>query len=298
MTFGDSSRRIPLYVLDVTEPDAWASTLDAAENDPENVPVGQLRSKHTVLTDSLHAALKYRDEDVRRLLRTYDDIVRTENTVAGQPGPHEQDRVSPLLYYVSEGEAGTNPNAYTFRVHWPADLMEEMLTTKGLRRSWGMWHELGHLHQQAVWEWEQTTEVTVNVYSLAVQRMFGEPSRLEQEGHLDKARAFLERPDGERDFADLAEEPCTMLVMFEQLRMAFGDEFYATLHRLAREERTVPDDEGARKRFLMVVASRAAHTDLIGFFERWGFTVDERTRSKVARLKLPRPARDVAALGL
>ena len=45
----------------------------------------------------------------------------------------------------------------------------------------GPWHEVEHLHQQAPWEWEDLGEVTVNIYSLAVQTKFGRQTRLEEE---------------------------------------------------------------------------------------------------------------------
>ncbi len=38
---------------------------------------------------------------------------------------------------------------------------------------WGPWHEAGHQRQQT-WKWSGLTEVTVNIYSMAVQRAFWE----------------------------------------------------------------------------------------------------------------------------
>lgn len=45
---------------------------------------------------------------------------------------------------------------------------------------------VGHLHQQAPWFWSGIGEVTVNIYSLSVQRMLGNKSRLVEEGNMKK----------------------------------------------------------------------------------------------------------------
>lgn len=69
------------------------------------------------------------------------------------------------------------PEAYRFATDYRAAYKKDaigyildpaLLTQDG----WGPWHELGHTHQQHAWTWEAVGEVTVNLYSLAVQRSF------------------------------------------------------------------------------------------------------------------------------
>ncbi|MFE7400217.1 M60 family metallopeptidase [Streptomyces sp. NPDC057557] len=62
---------------------------------------------------------------------------------------------------------------------FPRAYMDRLCTVAGLRtRGWGLYGELGHLHQQAAYQADQLTEVTVNVDSLAAQRTLGQASNL------------------------------------------------------------------------------------------------------------------------
>ena len=55
---------------------------------------------------------------------------------------------------------------------------------------WGKWHEVGHLHQQEPWKWSKVREVTVNIYSLAVQKALG--NQLEMDEHYKNSFEYLE----------------------------------------------------------------------------------------------------------
>ncbi|GIG62626.1 hypothetical protein Lfu02_69980 [Longispora fulva] len=295
VTLGESAKPLPLYRLGTTTPEQWRDVLASTGDSP----IAQLASRHVVLTVTLPKAREHAAE-AAGLMAAYDQIVGIEDTISGQPGPDDRDKVSPLLYYISEGKADTNPDANDYRVHWPADLMDDILTPAGARSAWGLWHELGHLHQQSSWEWDAVTEVTVNVYSLAVERALRTPPRLTEEKSYDRARAFLALPDARRDYNALAEDRAgheaeyfTMLVMFEQLRLGFGEDFYPKLHQAAR---AATDTDTNTTRYLMVTASRVAGADLTGFFTRWGLRPDADTRAQIAALRLPQPRQDLTTL--
>ena len=66
------------------------------------------------------------------------------------------------------------------------ETMDRVLNIKRLQGDGCKWHEVGHLHQQAPWFWSGVGEVTVNIYSLSVQRMLGNKSSLEEDGHYKK----------------------------------------------------------------------------------------------------------------
>ncbi|MGH3860129.1 M60 family metallopeptidase [Actinokineospora sp.] len=296
VTIGPQATPIPLYTLG--QATKWASVLGQAGA----APLVQLVSAHVVLTATLDTARRYAGEDVDELLRTYDKIIEIEDGISGHRADPAVDRVSPLRYYISEGKAEQNPDAGDYRIHWPADLMDEAFTVAGLRASWGMWHELGHLHQQQAWEWLPVQEVTVNVYSLAVERAFGTASRLTGERAFAKAHGYLALPDGERDYDRLAESQLgqgdgvwIMLAMFEQLRLGGGDGFFPRLHQLCRAEQPGPQGDAAQ--YFMVAASKAVGVDLTGFFSRWGLRPDDGTRAEIAALGVPGPDQDFTTLG-
>lgn len=83
--------------------------------------------------------------------------------------------------------------------------------------------------------------------------------------------------------------------MYEQLRRALGDGFYARLHKLYRAQPLTEDEGGAKnevQRFVLR-ACVAANLDLTDFFERWGLPVDAATRVAIGGLKLRAPEMDL-----
>ncbi|WP_441248861.1 M60 family metallopeptidase [Kitasatospora sp. McL0602] len=286
--FGQAARPVPYHVVGRTPAAQWRSVLDAAKD----VPVAQLVSAHLVLTVHLDSARRSSGQDPDALLREYEHILAVEDAVSGLDGKDPRDRRSPLRYFVSEGKKQINPNAYYFRVCYPSDSIDEALNVSTLKESWGMWHELGHMHQQTSWTWDSVSEVTVNVYSLAVQRDAGRPTRLGQDGTPEAVRGYLARPAAERKYDAKDSDPFLQLAMFEQLRLAFGDGLFTDLHRLTRRAATADDAE----QYFIVNASRVSGRNLIDFFTAWGLPITARTRADVTALGLPAPDNDPAAV--
>lgn len=300
VAFGPTARAIPFHRLG--DPvDAWEQALAEAQD----TDVVQARSDHVVLTTFAETARLHLRDDVDEVLRCYDEIVRVEDDISGEDDADPVDHRSPLLYYVSHGEPDANPDATDYRVRWPADSMGEVLSVDGLRESWGMWHELGHLHQQSAWEWEAVGEVTVNIYALAVNRHFGRPSESADGTEFATAAVFLALPDDIRDYDALASSNppvpdadfFTMLVMFDQIRLGYGDECYLRLHRAARRRDAETENEiAAGKDYFMYAASRAAEANLIDFFTAWGLRPNDEVRAAIASLGLPPARTDLTTL--
>ncbi|KOG36589.1 MULTISPECIES: M60 family metallopeptidase [Streptomyces] len=288
LRFGETARPVPFHVLGETPAQEWQAQLAEAED----VPVAQFVSEHLVLTVHLDSARRNAGQDPDALLRAYERILAVQDAISGLDGEDPRDRRSPLRYFVSEGKPNINPNAYYDRVVYPADSIDEALNVSMLNENWGMWHELGHMHQQASWDWDAVDEVTVNIYSLAVQRDLGQPTRLAEDGTPEKVHTYLSAPDAERDYNAEDGDLFVRLAMFEQLRLAFGDGFYPELHKLTRRSETAADPE----QYLVVSASQASGHDLVDFFTTWGVPVTDATRAEVAALQLPAPDEDPATL--
>lgn len=84
------------------------------------------------------------------------------------------------------------------------------------------------------------------------------------------------------------------LAMFEQLRLAYGDDFYPRLHQEARRSKSGMDPD----RFFIVQASKTAGEDLTEFFGAWRLTISDETRAEVTELGLPAPERDLTAVDI
>lgn len=125
--------------------------------------------------------------------------------------------------------------------------------TNNLNKSWGIWHEMGHTHQQRSWTWDSIGEISVNMFSLYVQENFKLPSRLSSNADQDdendtlftQAKKYLARTnkdylkENEADYNELF----TKLVMFHQLRSAYGWNTIKKLHQDFRVKPYVDEDE-------------------------------------------------------
>ncbi|GAU70682.1 hypothetical protein SSP35_21_00770 [Streptomyces sp. NBRC 110611] len=293
---GSGIRRVPVYRQGEHTPADWPWMLDHAEMKENRSPV-QLVGEQTVLTVWRESALRHRDQNPDELLNAWERIQQFEDGVSGQDGRTARDMRTPLWILVSEKVDG-NPNASNFRVSlpnsWGYDRL--MLTVKGLNDSWGIWHELGHMHQQISWTPGVLDETSVNIYSLAVQRALGQKSRAADSN--DAAQTYLAIPEAEKDIAKA--DLFVRLVMHEQLRLAFGEGYYPNFHKEARANgnSALYQGDAQYRKYFMLTASKAAGKDLTGFFVRWGMKPDARTREAIAALKLPAPDHDLTTLRL
>jgi hypothetical protein len=155
---------------------------------------------------------------------------------------------------------------------------------------WGQLHEAGHTRQQYPWTWasDGMTEVTVNIYSLAAQKQLfpNQPTRLEKEGDYDRAFKYLKQTDKEyKNIDDLF----VKLVMFWQLYLAYGEDFYPNLHKLYRElpKDKLPETDEDEIQAFIYNTSKVTKQNLLPFFDQWGLKASQETRNKVEALRYP-----------
>ena len=170
----------------------------------------------------------------------------------------------------------------------------------------GLWHEMGHHRQALNWDWNEVDEVTVNIYSLAcLYELDSTITWLKGSEVWDRVAAYLESPIENRNFnTDKTIRGNGRLAMFRQLWMAFGDEFYIRVHKLAREDnarsepRVKPRDlDGDRHMaHFMLLASEASGYDLTDFFRQWGFVLPQEDYDALRALNLPAPEFDITEL--
>ncbi|MFK8376408.1 M60 family metallopeptidase [Capnocytophaga canimorsus] len=156
---------------------------------------------------------------------------------------------------------------------------------------WGPAHEIGHAHQVApVFMWKGMTECTVNMNSMNIQTAWGIPTRLERESmqgeggynnRYEKAynlgivlkRAHADIANNNHNKADVF----CQLVPFWQLNLYFSKvkddpEFSVKLYDKIRavQQKSKIDDGEYQVDFTKTV-SDLTQTNLIPFFEKWGF---------------------------
>lgn len=300
VTFGAAAQEMPTFELGETDPAEYQRQLDQ-----NAVPFGELISEHTILTFEREELLKYRNQDQDNLMRTLDRIVEIEQEVAGysdEAGPESAPPAGPhhLVGYPGEID-GVGAYATDGFTAYPPPIQSTLLTVPGLTLDgWGPYHELGHQYQQQPVNPPELVEVTVNIFSLAVQREFerihGQEPRLRvinEEGtsHWDDATRALD--GGIDDFADL--EPFEQVAAFDQLRLRYGQEVYTEWMTIVRQQ-DLSTEEADQWHNVIVTTSLAAGEDLGDFWETWGVEVPEDTREALRRLGLPDPTVDPSSL--
>lgn len=251
-------------------------------------PTVELKGERSLVTASPERVKQYligSNTDPTELLKKIDEVVRIEDRVSGIT----EEQADKHYVHLIEGDASSQYMFATeYRTVYVQDAIKKVLdlnafTTEG----WGPWHEMGHQRQQSPWKWTGLAEVTVNIYSMNVQREFGHPSELETRGSYPKAAAYLAKPQAQKDFNAISDN-FTKLVMFWQLQLSFGDDFYPQLHQLYRSmpNGELPKTDDEKIQGFIINTSKVAKQNLLPFFDKWGLKATDETRQKVEGLNL------------
>jgi hypothetical protein len=293
---------MPVFALDHTQEADFQRQLDTYTD----VPVVELHGPRSIVTLTRDGALQYRGEDHAALLRLIEQIIEAESDISGLDSSKPVHRPKAGGYHFTEvSVVPSGVGAYATHGYngFPRAYLDRATTVQGLlTRGWGLYHELGHLHQQMAYKPTGLTEVTVNIYSLAVQRALGQRSNLLT---VDPKTGLTYFQSAQAKFgtAGLTYEKSfgsyEQLVPLRQLELAFGDDFWPRMHKLVREENPQSDYTETAKRYraLATYASRVAEHDLTDFFvTTWAFPIDAQGRAELAALNLPKPSVDPATL--
>lgn len=297
--FISGMKPVPYYQLGRTTQADWVKMVDNLTT----VPDVQLVGNKTIITFSRTNALAYKNENQETLIKKADRVIAIEDSISGLFGSDPVDKPNTHKYLMTESDHPGYFMAATFYRTWygsttggvPAILKAENLT-------WGPWHELGHMHQQGSWTWSELGEVTVNIYSIAVEKAFGiTPTRLTSQGEWNNTATYLARPEAERSFNGSNASVWVRLCMFQQLKLAFGENFYHELHRQARRETARPTTTDTRMRWFMLKACSISGKNLTSFFQKWGMKLSTQTATdavftEIVALGLPNPATDLTLL--
>lgn len=280
---------MPRFVLGVTSAAEWQRRRALG------APWAELEGKRT--------AILVPSSEVRALERPEEVMARYDRTADLQAALSGLDaNTSSGVHRLFDGKArfvdDTQITAGSGHSGFPIMAMDwDLANQRTGGNSWGVWHELGHNHQQfCLWATRFGTETTVNIYSLYVQQAL-QPGENRIADQFGTVIAGLE--NGSMSFASA--DVWQKLVFLVQPVYAFperGFDLYAAVHRAYRE---LPDSERSSVcgsealqvdtfyRFL----SRAVGHDLADHFTRWGLTLSASARKAVADEGLRAPSQVV-----
>ncbi|WP_434609200.1 putative mucin/carbohydrate-binding domain-containing protein [Bacillus paranthracis] len=297
-TVTSGGSHFPLFILGKHTKKDWDEMLKKYK-DPYAI---ELKGERSLITASYDKVKKNMEKtNPTDLMKAHDEAIRIENNLSGlsEDGPGMAKASEHYVQFI-EAKYPTNPFMYATNYYtgYAQESMEFVLDIdKFKNKGWGPWHEVGHLHQQQPWEWAGMEEVIANIYSLAVQTGFGNPSRMEVDGRYEQAFEYLNKPNDQKDF-----DSSDPIIMFWQLHLIYGDQFYPKLHQMYRVmsdadyplldiDQVVTDRE--KKQLFIYTASKVAGQNLISYFEKWGLHAEPYTVEKVGKLQLPEPKNEI-----
>lgn len=213
--------------------------------------------------------------NIKELMQDFDRFLQVQDDTTGTVKKGKADyKTDPNrnLHIESSRSYMFAANEYTGYMGTAA--MQRLLRTDN---RWGIWHENGHQRQQSPWQWNAgngMTETTVNIFSLMSQEdMYGTVTALD--AYYPSAKEFIAKTDKDFDTQDHS----VKLVMFWQLRQAFGKGFFPQLMQRYRLMETTPDVNVAneQKNLLIRTVSEVVNINMSPFFEKWGIYSDDVT---------------------
>lgn len=292
--FETGCKPVPYYKKGVTTHQQWLAALDSIDNVPDVV----FESDRAIMVTRRVDAITYKDENQDLIVNRLDSIIESQDAISGLDNSSSDHAKPPYKHLITvRDSAAGGYMAAGIAIFFTQSLSYRMLQPQYLSNTngWGIWHEIGHTYQQSAWTWDGLTETTVNVYSLASERLFGLPvSRITANNSWPKLDVYLAKPITDRDYN--AGDNDLKLILFHQLWLAFGDQLFVQLSRQTREEKPLLATTAEKMRYFMLKACLISGQDLTDFFQQWGMKVDNAVYTEIANLNLSTPTEDLILL--
>lgn len=283
------------------------------------------QSDYVVVVATKEAANEYSKDNnkiywlnsIHTLLELEDQISGLDNT---DPNPiHHRLAAGEIRHLLTENTSVSPHASSVGYTGYPHSSRNRYLTEIGMpgNNTWMLGHEIGHQHQQSAYQINKATESTVNIYSYVVERNIQGAgyNRTTAQRWIQTKNTYLKLPFSQRvyDMPGMATDDDfdnflgfnrdeLRFMVWEQLFIIFGDDFYKTLHRVVREEKVIGGGADERRAYLILKASQVTGYDLTEFFNLWGIRVTDAIikadlRAKMAYYKSNGDIFDLSAIG-
>lgn len=276
----------PWYVAGKTTREQWRSVRNAP------APWAELECKGLIF--SLPSEAVRQLDDPESIMQFWQKIIDAEDELAAKTERTDPERMvfdrQISLGYMHSGYPAMGPLSAA------ADAINPAKFKKG---NWGVFHELGHNHQNGAWTFDGTTEVTVNLFSMyCFEKICGLPRsgehNIQSPKHLAKVQQYLASGSFERDWKS---DPFLALSMYDQLVEGFGWEPFKKVfaeYRDAPKSQLPKSDDDKRDQWL-VRFSRTVGYNLGPFFTAWKVPTSEAARQSIQDLPKWMPGQQTSA---
>ncbi|MHC4111106.1 MAG: M60 family metallopeptidase [Planctomycetota bacterium] len=277
----DGAVRAPYYVLGKTDAEKWRNTVRN-----RSAPWGELAGRKLILT--LPSKVLRTVDDPEDLMKFWDSVMdRYAELLGRDPQRRRLERFVPDVQ-ISAGYMHAGYPLMTMLDITTTIVDKKRIISNRHGGVWGLFHEIGHNHQNYDWTFRGTGEVTVNLFSLYIMDKVcdvpdkGHPSITKRARKRNTDRYFTDGCDYEKWKRD----PFLALCMYMQLQEAFGWEPFTKVFEeyrtLTQQQRPQSDDE--KRDQWMVRMARAVGRNLGPFFQAWAVPTTDEARSSIADL--------------
>lgn len=310
----------PRFVIGKTSLEEWKKMINGA-----SVPFGEVENDNIII--SLPTENLKKINNPTEGLNRWNEILNHYNKLTGLPYTLEGNKDSipngfksvfdRQFRYVSD----TQISAGLMHAGYPMMMPMLIKWGKGTRNypelsmdstflssstGWGFWHEVGHEFQQNPWKWAEIVESTNNLFCLYMLDYYGLPCRLSEvdakkgKTEYEKGIEFATKDDASKNFNDDSQtDPLTRLVMFRQLQLAYGWDFYTKLYTETRNNDTsntvytLPNAQENRINYFVLNTCKISGNNLLEFFDHWGLKYSKETENTINNLNLPKPKEEI-----
>ena len=276
----------PLYKKWITS-DLWWQKILQSSSSPY-VQILSNRSLITVSRSSYDTMAKSTDIDLIDTLTTLDAIVESYDDLVGYTGSVWVHAITPLRIHYREDNKSIDKvwinDVYMYATDNFIGLKKEniidLLWKWRLKKSWWIWHEIGHLYQQSDWTWWEVIESTVNIFSLMAEKKYQWTNRLDQwDDKTNTMRNFISqwKKEKQKDFNqetwiykwDDIDMIWIRLGMFDELNTLYWKDFYQKLFRSYREYPVNLETDQEKVSLLLNRITQITDKDMTPFFALW-----------------------------
>ncbi|OGV66799.1 MAG: hypothetical protein A2283_16080 [Lentisphaerae bacterium RIFOXYA12_FULL_48_11] len=269
--------RAPWYILGKTDPQQWRRTI---RNYP--APIAEFQTDKLVI--SIPSRFMRELDDPEPVMKFWNEVMDACADLAGI----DRNRPSPERF-VSDVQISVGYMHSGYPLMCFLDAAPRFIKVDHLRNDgdWGMFHEIGHNHQNGDWTFNGAGEVTVNLFSLyildTVATNAPKHGAIVPESRTKNMKKYF--AEGAQ-FSKWQSDPFLALIMYVQLREAFGwDSFKKVIaqYRTLGNNEHPKNDEEKRDQW-MVRFSKVVGKNLGPFFQAWNVPTSDDARKSISDL--------------
>ena len=273
----------PHYKLGVTSKEEWKRQLETSA-----APWGEISSPRIII--SLPLAQLKQIPDVESMTAHLQKNMQLQDWLSAfdaVPGKTS----TPMRFVVDRQiSAGSGHSGYPAMgtIDWGDAIASGSLIPTG---SWGLWHELGHNHQQAPFRFDGLGEVTVNLFSL-ISQMIGSELMPEQawEGLSSSNQRVFDFISSKKPYggegSDAGLQLCFFLHLIEGVRF---ESFRSVALKYVKDPYNADKLSDEKKwDWFLYELSLASQKDLSDYFELWRVPVSSAGLKRVKSKNLPK----------